>query len=495
MNEEGGFIVSIKTSQRVDFDRLSSRYNIDVFQHSATFDEEKKQFIVDGMINLEQIGQLVRDGYIVEVIAYHVDHGLPSSQIVNISEWLKEQAEKEKAEKEKAEKHKAKKGKFKTTAQRAHTVNGGEGLPMRQYLDYNGFWQVLNRLHNFFPQITSLFGLEGTHEGRGVPVLKIFGQTGTNRHGVLLVGGLHARELVNPDILVSLAWDLLYTYRVTDDLRYGGKLFSNRTIKNILNHLDIFIMPLANPDGRVHAMNNADMWRMNRNPNGGHTCSNPTCSIVDGKGVDCNRNFDFLWNSGIMTSADPCGCSQIYKGNSPFSEPETRNVRTLLDQSPNIDSMADVHSYAERVLYPWQIDENQVTDSTLNFRNPAFDGMRGRIGDLYKEYIPQNDLNPYVIIAGKVRDAINTVRGGQYRAEQGVTIYPASATSMDYAYSRNFVDPSKKKVFALAFETGKSFNPVDPENGQPVPPDGKWGITKEVSAGLIEFVRRMPAHW
>ena len=64
MNEQGGFIVSIKTSERIDFDRLSGRYNIDVFQHSATFDEQKKQFIVDAL-SLELIGQLVRDGYVV----------------------------------------------------------------------------------------------------------------------------------------------------------------------------------------------------------------------------------------------------------------------------------------------------------------------------------------------------------------------------------------------------------------------------------------------
>jgi hypothetical protein len=63
MKEQGGFIVSIKTSERVDFDRLSSKYIIDVFQHTATFDEEKKQFIIDRIINLEQIGQLVCDGY------------------------------------------------------------------------------------------------------------------------------------------------------------------------------------------------------------------------------------------------------------------------------------------------------------------------------------------------------------------------------------------------------------------------------------------------
>ena len=152
--------------------------------------------------------------------------------------------------------------------------------------------------------------------------------------------------------------------------------------------------------------------------------------------------------------------------------------------------MVDVHSHAERVLYPWQIDENQVTDSTMNFRNPAYDGQRGHTGDMYNEYIPQNDLHDYLVVTGKVADSINSVRGGVYRAQQGPysPIYPASATSMDYAYSRNFIDSKKTKIFAIAFETAKWFNPVTPETGETAPQDEKWQVTKEISAGLIEFL-------
>ena len=491
MDEQEGFIVTIKTSERVDFDRLGTRYNIDLFRHSAIFDEQKKQFIIDGFINLEQIGQLVRDGYIVEVKKYHVDRGLPASQIVNTSEWLKEA---EKMVKKMEEAGKAEKGKAKRQKQSQRsffTYDGGQTLPKFQYMPYEGFWQAFNLIHNALPQITTVFGIERTHEGRGAPGLKIHAGTRPNRRGVLFIGGMHARELVNPDILVSLAFDLLSVYKSFKTLRYGNKLFGNSLIKRIVNNFDIYIFPLANPDGRVHAQNVRSFWRMNRNPNGGHTCS--ICGL-DGKGVDVNRNFDFLWNSGIHTSTDPCHCDQIYKGTSPFSEPDSRNIRSILDNSL-IDSMVDVHSYRESVLYPWQIDENQTTDINMNFRNPAYDGRRGYRNDTYKEYIPQTDLNRYVALAKGVRDAINAVKGGQYKSEQGVMLYPASATSMDYAYSRKFVDPSKRKVMALALETGKAFNPIYPENGQPAPTDGKWGITKEISAGLIQFLSQRLTLW
>ena len=111
---------------------LVVRYNFDLFQHSTTFDEEKKQFIVDALVNLEQIGQLVRDGYVVEVKAYHRAQGLASPQIVNISEWLKEDAARDKRrnkeEKGKAKKGKANKGKFRTPRQEPPEPYIGGGI-------------------------------------------------------------------------------------------------------------------------------------------------------------------------------------------------------------------------------------------------------------------------------------------------------------------------------------------------------------------------------
>ena len=181
MNEQGGFIVSIKTSERIDFDRLSIRYNIDVFQHSATFDEENKQFIVDALLNLELIGQLVRDGYVVEVKAYHVAQGLPASQVVNTSEWLKEEEDRYNAAKGKAEaaKGKAKKGKDKRARHASagtYAYWGGESLPPRAYLDYNAVRQSLLMLQSRYPQYCSGAGSAiRTIEGRDVPVLFIHG--------------------------------------------------------------------------------------------------------------------------------------------------------------------------------------------------------------------------------------------------------------------------------------------------------------------------------
>jgi hypothetical protein len=75
---------------------------------------------------------------------------------------------------------------------------------------------------------------------------------------------------------------------------------------------------------------------------GGLCPPNPGCPELDGKELTLTAISIFFWTSGIHTTPDPCECRQIYKGNSAFSEPESRSVQRLLDQNPHIDSMVDV---------------------------------------------------------------------------------------------------------------------------------------------------------
>jgi len=290
------------------------------------------------------------------------------------------------------------------------------------------------------------------------------------RHGILFIGGVHAREIVNPDLLVSFALKLCQAYTAGSGLAFGGKSYDSSTIKLIVDSLDTFVFPLVNPDGRVYVQSPTGdaWWRKNRNPAPGSSCI----------GVDINRNFDFLWSSGIGTSANPCDY-QIYKGPGAFSEAETQNVRFLLDSFPNIGCMIDVHSYSEDILYPWGDDDNQTTDPLMNFTNPAYNGLRGVPGDsAYKEYIPQADLDWLISTGGRARDAIAAVRGRVYTVKQSIGLYPTSGTSDDYAYSRHFVDPGKRRVYAYTLETGLEFQPTYNE---------ALNIISEVSAGLVEF--------
>jgi carboxypeptidase T len=337
------------------------------------------------------------------------------------------------------------------------------------YLSSTAIEDCLQWLAATYPALTNLIVMpEQSVEGRTIRAIKIASGEGCNRRGVLFIGGTHARELINPDLLVTLALKLCQAYTNNTGLTFGGKSYTSASIKLIIQSLDIFILPLLNPDGRVYVQTTDAWWRKNRRINAGSTC----------KGVDLNRNYDFLSNYAIgSTSTSPC--SDTFKGPSAFSEPETRNVRHMLNTYPNIIAMQDVHSYSQLILYPWGDDDNQTTDPAMNFMNPAFDGMRGTLGDMvYKEYIPASDLDWFVSTGNRMRDAIAAVRGRVYTVEPASQLYPTSGTSKDYGYSRHFVNAAKRRVYAYTLETGLEFQPAYAE---------ALNIMSEASAGLIEF--------
>ena len=335
-----------------------------------------------------------------------------------------------------------------------------------------------------------------TWEGRTCRAIRIHrGETAGG--GVYLLGGVHAREWGSPDILINFVRLLTDAYRTGTGINQGGMSLGPAKIREIVHNLDVVVFPQANPDGRHHSMTIDPMWRKNRRPPG---LGDPSCTVGggDGPGVDLNRNYDFLWDfptkfspdAPVMTSTDPC--SEIYRGPRAESEPETANVTWLLDRSPTMSYFIDVHSFGEDILHNWGDDDDQTTDPSMSFRNPAFDGKRGIPdstpgGDKekYREFLPGDDLNDVVALGNVMRDAIAAAHGRQYSVKGAVGLYPTSGTSDDYAYSRSFVDARKPKVRGYTIEWGPQRDSI-PESFHPNYSD-MVPIIEEVTAGLFAF--------
>jgi len=99
------------------------------------------------------------------------------------------------------------------------------------YLSAAGIEACLQYLAATYPAICQLIVLpEPSVEGRTSRAVKI-SHGGGERHGVLFIGGVHARELVNPDTLVGWALDLCEAYTANTGLTYGPKVFDASTIK------------------------------------------------------------------------------------------------------------------------------------------------------------------------------------------------------------------------------------------------------------------------
>jgi murein tripeptide amidase MpaA len=406
------------------------RFDLDLKKRAAS-QEGSDRFVVPGILSEEQIEQVKSAGYTVEVVSDLTE--VARERITEVSR-----------------------------VNRYAEIRGVADFGERAILGYMTVDEVesaLTNLHTLHPDLITLIALpHQTWENRISHAVRLKAEAKPNRPGVLFTGSMHAREWGGSDICINFLVSLINAYRSQTALALGGKTFTATQVKAILENVDIFVFPDVNPDGKNFSQTHDPSsggyqtvwWRKNRNPN---TAVDPS-----NRGVDLNRNFDFLWSSGIGTSA--AASSNVYKGQAAFSEPETRNVRFLFDSYDNISYFVDIHSYSELILYSWGDDNNQNTEPGQNFQNAAHDGKRGIVNDsLYREFISTLDENTLKNFAERMNNELAAVRGKHYAVKQSVGLYPTSATSDDYVLARNIVSGLKNRIYGFTIEFGSEFVP------------------------------------
>jgi hypothetical protein len=364
---------------------------------------------------------------------------------------------------------------------------------------------------------------EQTGENRDVWALRVKTSSGQAKHGILIIAGLHAREWGNTDIVIFFIDEILNAYNASSDLVLGNQTYTAAEIQSIVDNLDIFIVPVTNPDGKHFSFQDGNdelgesknMWRKNRRVNDDSPC----------RGVDLNRNFDILWDftkmhpeslldnghhwcQGVQfVSADPC--SGAYHGDRVFSEPETRNIRSLLNTYKHIRFFIDVHGTKGVVLMPWGHEEIQNDDPYMSFLNDAYDGLRGLTdtvvssspycssepvnpaGSAYREYMHPVDQSRFEILGETQRQAIEDVRGQAYGFAPGFTgLYGITGGTKDYGLSRHMVDPDHPKLDTFLYEYGINTD-FQPPFEDASAPDDMVRVIRDCASGLIALCVNM----
>ncbi|HEX7304262.1 M14 family zinc carboxypeptidase [Lentzea sp.] len=158
---------------------------------------------------------------------------------------------------------------------------------------------------------------------------------------LFVMGQLHAREITTGD----MAW------RFIDDL-VGSDLTA------LLDDLEVWVVPIANPDGVEIVESGGDTPVLHRKNAHGTCASGPL-------GVDLNRNAGSHWGEvGSSTNR----CSETYQGTRADSEVEVRALESLWrklyrdTRAPGDTAAAapdttgavvSMHSYGDYVLFPW----------------------------------------------------------------------------------------------------------------------------------------------
>ncbi len=219
------------------------------------------------------------------------------------------------------------------------------------YRTYAEATTVMQNLVAVHPTLASLTSIGQSHELRSLYALKISDAVGTDEDEpeVLLMGCHHARELMSVEMPLKFAEYLLANYG------------TNPQVTQLVNEREIWIVPIVNPDGYVYVQNNhgnpdsGTWWRKNRRNNGDGTF-----------GVDINRNYGYLWGYDNVGSSATTS-SAIYRGPSPFSEPETRAVRDFC-ASRHFKVWLSYHSYSDLLLYPWGYALDYTMDHEIYLR-------------------------------------------------------------------------------------------------------------------------------
>lgn len=228
----------------------------------------------------------------------------------------------------------------------------------RRLPDYNAEMAQLAEEH---PGLVELFEMKRPSlEGRTIYGLEIAAdvdrRAGDGRPVYYLDGVHHAREWPASEYTMIFAHHLVENY---------GK---DPRITDLLHRVRVIVVPIVNVDGFNYSRESVlsltqplrdatsltgsgngfeGYWRKNRRSLTGLTL--PVVQVnPDAYGVDPNRNYSYLWGDQNGGSSG-LQLDQTYRGEAPFSEPETRNVRDII-LGRNVTGLITNHTYQGSVL-------------------------------------------------------------------------------------------------------------------------------------------------
>uniref|UniRef100_A0A0A9XQJ7 Carboxypeptidase B n=2 Tax=Lygus hesperus TaxID=30085 RepID=A0A0A9XQJ7_LYGHE len=256
----------------------------------------------------------------------------------------------------------------------------GHPLTWTRFHRYKDILDYLEYLGSTIPDLVKIITIGKSSENRPLKVAHISSGKKKEAPAIWIDGGIHGREWVAPSTALFILKQLTENYN---------------TNKAVVDGIDWFIMPVANPDGYEYSHSTDRFWRKNRSKNPAKRYDDyydearyarffwgddaETC-----QGVDLNRNWDFHWKE-VGASSSPC--KPTFAGDRPFSEPETRAMSDfIMDRSDQIKAYLSLHSYSQMLLLPWGYTKQSPKDydDLMYVGRKAVEALQRLYGTPYK---------------------------------------------------------------------------------------------------------------
>jgi len=191
------------------------------------------------------------------------------------------------------------------------------------YPTYNQYVDMMYAFADSFPNICKVHSLGTLNSGREILIVNISDNVGQkeNEPSFLYTSSMHGDELTGYVLMLRFIDDVLNNYNTNSRITY------------LVNEIDIWINPLANPDG-AYAGGNSNVW--------GATRSNANF-------IDLNRNF-------------PDPQDGPHPDGNPWQE-ETLIFMGLSD-TINFNLSSNLHTGAVVANYPWDTWSQLTADDS-----------------------------------------------------------------------------------------------------------------------------------
>ncbi|MEE6263218.1 M14 family zinc carboxypeptidase [Plantactinospora sonchi] len=302
-------------------------------------------------------------------------------------------------------------------------------------------------------------GLRGTEVPKKpwtVQALRIGAHRDGSRIGVLAYSQEHAREWATPLVTLEFAERLL------------ANAGTDPATRELLDTVDVFVIPMVNPDGANYSFHDANFQRKNLVNHCTGAQRDP--ANRDSVGVDVNRNYTVGSLFDGYTGASTNCLSGTYAGTGELSEAESRNVIALAEDHPNIRFAMNVHSYGGYFMWP---PGAYRADGRITLPRPSIDESKMFLDSARR-------------IVGAIAAERGTMTWPSQTGPVADVLYSAAGNSADQLYY-------ELGIFAWDFEVGNDrWNEATGQwegVGFQPPFDEAHAESQEYADGLVELLR------